>query len=331
MKRPLTLAMLAFAASTAQAGPASGATEGRQLYWVDPSPLIGGIWAGTADGSSPARKLYSTGKNPDGLAIDKAAKRIYFTNMTLLNSQSGNVQRGDLVNGRVVNVIDLVPDGLGLKTPKQLELDEVNRHVYFSDREGRRVYRVPMNGLKKTQDLEVLVDFTSKPDTEHQFVGVQVDPARGEFYWTDRFTNTIWRARTDLGTPVTPANAEQLATKVVSYSPTLGMITDLALDTRNRRMYWADRGEGRELLGETLPAGFIARIALDTPDAPIELLARGLLKDPVGIALDVDNGLLFFGNTEDGRIFSLPIHGGTPKALHKSVLAAGLIHVDWGQ
>lgn len=325
------LAAFAIAAPFVHAGPVSGAAEGRQLYWVDPSPLIGGIWAGTADGSSPARKLYSTGKNPDGLAIDKAAKRIYFTNMTLLDSNSGNVQRGDLVNGKVANVIDLVPDGSGLKTPKQLVLDEVHRKVYFAEREGRRIYRVPMDGMKRPQDLEVLVDFTSRPDSENQFVGVQVDAARGEFYWSDRLTNTIWRARMDLWATVTPANAPYLATKVLSYSPTLGMICDLALDEKNRYMYWSDRGEGHELIGETLPAGSISRIALDVPNAPIEVLAGGLLKDPVGIALDVDSGKLFFGNTEDGKIFSLPINGGTPVQLHKSTLSAGLIFVNWAK
>lgn len=321
----LAIALLAAHA----AAPAQWAPAVRQLYWVDPSPLIGGIWTGAADASSRATKIYSTGKNPDGLAVEKAARRVYWTNMTLLNSSDASVQRGDLVGGQVKNVISIVPEGWGLRTPKQLKLDEVGRKVYFAEREGRRIYRAPMDGAKVKADLEIMVDYTSQPESAHQFVGVEIDASRKQFYWTDRLTNTIWRAPADLGFPITPLNVAQYATKVVSY--TTGMITDLSLDAAGRYLYWADRGEGNELIGETLPAGFIARVALDVPEAPIQYLATGLLKDPVGIAIDPQRGTLYFANTEDGRVFSMPITGGTPKELHRSVLAAGLELVDWDQ
>lgn len=305
--------------SPASIGPGARA----QVFWVDPIPLLGGMWSGPADGSGPARKIHQNALSPDGLAIDAAHRHIYFTNMSLLDPHDASVQRGELLDGRLQRVMDIVPEGWGLRTPKQIKLDLVRRHVYFADREGRRIYRAPMDGCRERADLEVLVDFTSLPETAHQFVGVEIDAERQEFYWSDRLTNTIWRAPSTLREPVTPVNLSQHATRIVSYP--IGMVTDLALDARRRLLYWADRGEGNELIGATLPAGFIARIALEAPNASVEHLVSDVRKDPVGLALSADGQTLFYGHTEDGRVFSLSLRpGAQPRQLHRSLMGAGI-------
>lgn len=113
--------------------------KGSQVYWADPVPVFGGIFAGSADGSTRARKIYCSQLNIDAVVADKENKRLYFTNMTLLNPNDGSVQRGDIVDGRLKNIADVVPKGWGLKTPKQLSLDKANNKVYVADREGRTI------------------------------------------------------------------------------------------------------------------------------------------------------------------------------------------------
>jgi len=304
--------------------------EKQQLYWVNATPLIGGIYAGAADGSTPAKKIITLPDSPDAVAVDKAAKRLYFTNMSLLNANDANVQRADIVNGRLANIVNVVPKGSGLKTPKQLVLDEASGKLYFADREGRKIFRAPMSGVKVPSDLEVLVDFTALPQDQHQFVGIALDSTRSEFYWTDRLTNTIWRARTDLGVTITLDNLSQYASPIHSYAQ--GMLIELALDLQNRYLYFSDRGEGNELIGATLPAGFIARIDLANPLAGAEMLVTGLLKDPVGIHVSPETGFLFYSTSEDGKIFRKPLNGGPAELIHNSYpLSEGMDFVDWNQ
>jgi outer membrane protein assembly factor BamB len=175
----------------------------------------------------------------------------------------------------------------------------------------------------------VLVDFRSLPDTQDEFVGVAVDPARGEFYWSDRVTNTIWRARLDAGETITPDNIDRLATPVVQYRR--GMTIDLWLDTQTHTLYWSDRGEDKP--ARTLPAGFIASVQLDDPNRTIHYLARGLVKDPIGISGDAGSGTLYFSTQNDARIYRLPLSGqAKPEALYQQgVMAAGVTLVDWSQ
>jgi hypothetical protein len=141
--------------------------------------------------------------------------------------------------------------------------------------------------------------------------------------------NALRRAPINLGEPITLASVDKLATVIVSYS--VGMTTDLYLDEQNRYLYWADRGDGNDLVLNTPPPGFVARIALDVPGAKMETLVDGMLNDPVGVTIDLERGLLYFANDVDGWVFSAPLSGGEPTPLFKSAMAAGLILVDWSK
>ena len=313
--------------------PPSYSHTNQQLYWTDPFPLNplvkGGLYAAPADGSGKPVRIWESYDHPDSVVVDKANKRLFWTNMTLLNPNDAFVQRGDIDrNGRLANVIDVVPKGMGLKTPKQIKLDTRYQKIYFADREGQRVYRAPMNGVKTKLDLEVLVDFTALSKNDHQFVGIEIDADRGVFYWTDRMTNTIWRAPSNLGYPITPQNIDQLATKIISYPE--GMIIDLSLDHKAQYLYFSDRGEGNELVGTTYPAGFIARINLNNISAGMQMIKNGLLKDPVGISVDPDSDYLYFTTIEDGKVFRISKSGGNMTFLYKAgTYAAGLEYFNW--
>lgn len=302
--------------------------SGPVLYWVNASPVIGGLYAGAADGSAPAKKILFNPFSPDAVAIDKENKRIYFTNMRLMDDDNGNLMSADIEKGELTNLTYVVPDGLGIRTPKQLALDKVNQQVYFADREGRRIYRVPMAGIKKASELEVLVDFTSLPENQHQFVGVAVDESHEQFYWTDRFTNTIWRASVNAEHIITPANLAEQASRILTYQQ--GMLLEIDIDHINRHLYFTDRGEGNEFIGETLPAGFIGRVDLNNLEAGYEVIVPGLLKDPVGLSVSPETGFLYYSTSEDCRIFRRSMRDGQITQIHQGrPFCEGMKFVNW--
>lgn len=302
--------------------------SGQVLYWVNATPFIGGLYAGSADGSQPAGKIMFNPYSPDAVAIDGENKQIYMTNMKLLDGDNGNIMRADIDGEELTNIVLIVPNGTGVRTPKQLVLDKVHRKVYFSDREGRRVYRAPMDGVKQDSDLEILVDFTSLPETDHQFVGVAVDKRNQQFYWTDRFTNTIWRASAELGRVITPETIATDAEQFLTYDE--GMLLEIDIDYRNNDLYFTDRGEGNELFGETLPAGFIGRVSIDNPQAGFDVVVPDLLKDPVGLSVSPETGYLYYSTSEDCKIFRKPLAGGDSELIHEGrALCEGMKLVDW--
>src|ERR1700742_4859158 len=66
-------------------------------------------------------------KLPDGLAIDVAAGHLYWTNMGNMKKNDGSILRSDLDGSHMTTII---PSG-GTFTPKQLQLDKVNRKLYW--------------------------------------------------------------------------------------------------------------------------------------------------------------------------------------------------------
>ncbi len=291
---------------------------GKLLYWTN--AFDHGIYVGTLDGMSKRR--IGTGYFPDSVAIDKAERKMYYSNMIYLNADDASIQRADLDGS---NVEDVVPRGWGLKTPKQLQLDHINRMVYFCDREGQRVYRAPMTGVHADQDLEVLVDFTDTPVDEHQFVGIALDIPKGQFYWTDRSAGEIRRASTSAGSRITPENVKALTTLIFENGL---MPLDLYFDQTHRMLFFTDRGEEWALSSE--PPGYIAKIDVDRLENGIAYVVKDLLKDPIGIAVDEEVGVLYFTTFDDGKVWKTSVNGSPVEYLYStSIMNTGLAFVNW--
>src|SRR6267142_3097116 len=143
--------------STAMAKPKSAkpvppATTGR-LFFLDLS--AGRVLTANPDGSD-LKVIVSEGRRlPDGIVVDTAAGHLYWTNMGNPTANDGSIERADF-DGK--NVIHIVSPG-GTFTPKQLQLDEKNRMLYWCDREGMRVMRANLDG----SEIETLID-TSEGD-----------------------------------------------------------------------------------------------------------------------------------------------------------------------
>ena len=152
-----------------------------RLFFLSASS--GQVFSANPDGSD-LKVIVSEGRRiPDGIVVDVEAGHLYWTNMGNPTANDGSIERSDL-DGK--NLTHIVPPG-GTFTPKQLQLDEKNRKLYWCDREGMRVMRANLDG----SNIETLIDTSegdSRPgkDIRKQCVGIALDVEGGKVYWTQK-------------------------------------------------------------------------------------------------------------------------------------------------
>src|SRR6202142_3965266 len=111
-----------------------------RLFFLSASS--GEVFSANPDGSD-LKVLVSEGRRlPDGIVVDVEAGHLYWTNMGNPTANDGSIERSNLDGS---NVTHIIPPGATF-TPKQLQLDEKNRKLYWSDREGMRVMRANLDG-----------------------------------------------------------------------------------------------------------------------------------------------------------------------------------------
>src|ERR1700745_4354272 len=143
----------------------------------------GQVLSANPDGSD-LKVIVSEGRRlPDGIVVDLPAGHLYWTNMGNPTANDGSIERANLDGS---NVTHIVPSG-GTFTPKQLQLNEKNRKLYWSDREGMRVMRVNLDG----SNIESFIDTgegDARPGKEIKkwCVGIARDVEAGKVYWTQK-------------------------------------------------------------------------------------------------------------------------------------------------
>src|SRR5580700_276235 len=160
--------------------PVAKATTAR-LFFLSASS--GQVFSANPDGSD-LKVIVNEGRRlPDGIVVDVAAGHLYWTNMGNPNANDGSIERANLDGS---NVTHIVPPGATF-TPKQLQLDEKNRKLYWSDREGMRIMRTNLDG----SNIETLLDTSegeARPgkDIRKQCVGIALDVEGRKVYWTQK-------------------------------------------------------------------------------------------------------------------------------------------------
>jgi hypothetical protein len=282
----------------------SNAVSGR-LFFLDLG--AGRVLSANPDGSGLKVVVEEGRKLPDGLAIDAAAGHLYWTNMGNMKENDGSILRSDLDGSHMATI---VPSG-GTFTPKQLQLDKVTRKLYWSDREGMRVMRANLDG----SEIETLVDTSQgdeRPgaDARKWCVGIAVDPADGKFYWTQKGGDNAGEGRicrANIDGP--PGQTAASRTDIEVLYKDLPEPIDLELDTKNRMMYWTDRGDPPR--GNT-----VNRAPMDaTPDArkAPEILFSHLMEG-IGLALDRQRGRMFITDFA-GSVYTANLDGSDQKTL----------------
>jgi sugar lactone lactonase YvrE len=283
------------------------AAKGR-LFFLSASS--GEVFSANPDGSD-LKVIVSEGRRlPDGIVVDAQAGHLYWTNMGNPTANDGSIERSDF-DGK--NLTHIVPPG-GTFTPKQLQLDEKNRKLYWCDREGMRVMRANLDGSK----IETLID-TSEGDArpgkviKKWCVGIALDIEAGKLYWTQKGSDNagegrIFRANLEIPKGQTPANRED----VELLYDNLPEPIDLELDLANRTIYWTDRGDPPR--GNT-----VNRAPMDPAQGakrePVIIFDH--LMEGIGIALDLKGGRMFLTDL-GGSVYTASLDGSNKK----TVLAA---------
>jgi DNA-binding beta-propeller fold protein YncE len=277
-----------------------------RLFVLD---LSGGrVFSLNPDGSD-LRTLVSEGRKlPDGLAVDVAAGYLYWTNMGNPKANDGSIFRSDL-DGRNMTTIIAPGDTF---TPKQLQIDKLNGKLYWCDREGMRVMRASVDG----SNIETLVDTSEGdarpgPDARKWCVGIAVDLVEGKFYWTQKGGDNagegrIFRANVDIPPGQTAARRKDVELLYEGLPEPI----DLELDSRNRMIYWTDRGDPPR--GNTVNRAPIDSVSPGLREEPAILFTH--LMEGIGLALDRKGGRMFITDFA-GSVYSANLDGSDQKTL----------------
>jgi DNA-binding beta-propeller fold protein YncE len=296
---------MAVKSSKSEINKTANATNTR-LFFLSASS--GQVFSANPDGSD-LKVIVSEGRRmPDGIVVDLAAGHIYWTNMGNPIANDGSIERSNLDGG---NVTHIVPAGATF-TPKQLQLDEKNRKLYWCDREGMRVMRANLDG----SNIETLVDTSeadARPgkDLKKWCVGIVLDVEAGKLYWTQKGHDKagegrIFRANLEIPKGQTPANRKDIELLFANLPEPI----DLELDLANRTLYWTDRGDPPR--GNT-----VNRATMDPsqgngrkePEIVFDHLEEG-----IGITLDLKGGRMFLTDL-GGSVYSANLDGSNKKTV----------------
>jgi len=280
-----------------------------RLFFLSASS--GQVFSANPDGSD-LKVIVSEGRRlPDGIVVDLEAGHLYWTNMGNPSANDGSIERSDF-DGQ--NLTHIVPPGATF-TPKQLQLDEKNRKLYWCDREGMRIMRANLDG----SNLETLLD-TSEGDSrpgkniKKWCVGIALDVEAGKLYWTQKGSDNagegrIFRANLEIPKGQTPANRKD----VELLYDNLPEPIDLELDLANRTIYWTDRGDPPR--GNTVNRAPMNPAQGNGKKEPVIIFDH--LMEGIGIALDLKGGRMFLTDL-GGSVYSANLDGSNKK----TVLAA---------
>jgi hypothetical protein len=249
------------------------------------------------DGSN--RKVLVTDcRLPDGVSVDVESGHVYWTNMGIPHLNDGSIERVDL-DGR--NRTTIVPQGATF-TPKQLHLDKKNGKLYWSDREGMRVMRSNLDGSQVETLVEAGQGDIDRRDQTRWCVGITIDPARGQIYWTQKGPDNAERGRIfRAGIEIPPGEKAAHRSDIELLFDGLPEPIDLELDLDRRVLYWTDRGDPPR--GNT-----VNRAPIDGPRPAAPEIVLTHLMEGIGLALDPRHDRMFvtdFG----GSIYSARLDG----------------------
>jgi sugar lactone lactonase YvrE len=290
-----------------QHAAAATATTAR-LFFLSASS--GQVFSANPDGSD-LKVIVSEGRRlPDGIVVDLAAGHLYWTNMGNPIANDGSIERANLDGS---NVTHIVPPGATF-TPKQLQLDEKNRKLYWCDREGMRIMRASLDG----SNIETLLDTSegeARPgkDIKKWCVGIALDVEAGKLYWTQKGSDNagegrIFRANLEIPKGQSAGNRNDIELLYEGLPEPI----DLELDLANRTIYWTDRGDPPR--GNTVNRAPMDP-ALANGEDP-EIICDHLMEG-IGIALDLKGGRMFLTDL-GGSVYSANLDG----SKRKTVLAA---------
>lgn len=233
--------------------------------------------------------------HPDGIAVDPVRQRLYWTNMgKIIEAESLEFFQADgSLESSALDGSDhqvMISGGLFV-TGKQLIFDKVNRHFYWCDREGMRVFRADENG----SNLTVLVQTGIFPRDSHDYtrhcVGIAINHELGRLYWTQKGPSKGGKGRI-FSIPLNMPG-DQCADSRSDIRLELDHLPepiDLEFSRDFKQLYWTDRGNdadgGNSLnVGDMINGKIVNR----------RILASGF-KETIALAIDHDQGQVYISD-----------------------------------
>jgi DNA-binding beta-propeller fold protein YncE len=282
----------------------------------------GQVFSANPDGSD-LKAIVSEGRRlPDGIVVDADAGHLYWTNMGNPTANDGSIERADFDGS---NVTHIVPPG-GTFTPKQLQLDEKNRKLYWCDREGMRVMRANLDGSK----VETLIDTSegdARPgrDLKKWCVGIALDVEAGKLYWTQKGPENagegrIFRANLEIPAGESATNRKDIELLYEGLPEPI----DLELDLANKTIYWTDRGDPPR--GNTVNRAPMDPAQGKGKKEPVIIFDH--LMEGIGIALDLKGGRMFLTDL-GGSVYTANLDGSNKKTvLQAEGNLAGIVYAE---
>ena len=264
----------------------------------------GSILSCNADGSQLRTVTEDIATAPDGLAIDIENKHIYFTNMAVPSTNTGFISRVDTTGD---NLVTIIPPGITW-TPKQMTLERSTKKLYWSDREGMRVFRSNLDG----SNIEVLVctgtTSTDRADQRNWCVGIAVDPERKLIFWTQKGPSKGNQGRLFCAGMDIPEGetAENRSDKRVLLDH-LPEPIDLDFESVTKELYMTDRGDPP--FGNT-----VNRIDVGDLNTVVKTILVRKMHEAIGLAIDSKNGKMYMADL-NGSLYSANLDGSEEQVL----------------
>lgn len=258
--------------------------------------------SGNSDASSPQSDAATDGDAPE-LDTDLLIAFLDIYSGSVSSLRLGSAEPEVLVTG-----LSALPDGIAI--------DEEHGHIYWTNMGGPTVddgsiQRVNLDGSEVTEIVAPGGTFTPKQ--------LQLDPAAGKLYWSDREGMRIMRANldgSDIETLVTTGSGAEARANAANWC------VGIAIDPERRHLYWTQKGPDN---GGT---GTIKRAGLDIPAgessserSDIEILFEDL-PEPIDLALDLEQREIYWADRGDNTISRAPMDA--PSAEDREILISGL-------
>lgn len=315
---PFTLGLWLTAAGMLSTTAAPREPSTSRLFFLD---ARGGRVVSVAPDGSDVRVLVSgRSGTPDGIVVDVDGGHVYWTIMGRPREDDGRIERVDLDGA---NLATIVPAG-GAFTPKQLKLDSRHRKLYWSDREGMRVMRSNLDGSNIETLIETARGDDARRDARNWCVGIALDVARGQIYWTQKGGDnaglgSIRRAGIEIPHGEDAAHRSDIEVLFDGLPEPI----DLDVDLASRMLYWTDRGnppQGNTVSRARLDARAAKRASGSAVTGVVQAAAGHQqivmrnLKEGIGIALDVKGGRMYATDL-GGSVYSARLDGSDSKVL----------------
>lgn len=204
-------------------------------------------------------------------------------------------------------VQEIVPQGVS-RTPKQICLDEGAEKLYWSDREGGRVWRCNYDGSGIECIYASVPDDTVRPiaDQSKHCVGNAVDPKNGWFYWTLKGPARGGQGKI-LRAPIKgqPGVHPKDRTDIEVLYENLPEPIDLHIGDEGKTIYWTDRGVGA-VFKAPLPAE-LTPSTKPTITVPPKMLSDHF-HQTIGLAVDEAAGHIYVTDL-GGAVYRINLDG----------------------